>query len=180
MNPILRAFEYYVEMGRKMEEEKQKTQEKQVKKFSPDYERKLDKEMQRKLSREFDKRLHQEIHKKFVEEKERKISGDFRNMHPSASGNNSRKTSFDNNRNENFHTPPGSNSPLPSHKHHVIEENTTDTENDTPTSKPSTHVYMALLNKNTNDKNGTANHKRSLEEKLPIANGQVCVDHGNT
>ena len=52
--------------------------------------------MQRKVSREFDKRLHQEIHKKFVEEKDRKISRDFRNIHPSASGNNNWKTSFDN------------------------------------------------------------------------------------
>ena len=105
LNPIQRAFEYYVEMGRKMEEEKQKTQEKQVKKFSPDYERKLDKEMHRKLSREFDKRLHQEIQKKFVEEKERKLSGDFRHIHPnntSGANNNARKASFDNNRNEHL------------------------------------------------------------------------------
>ena len=99
-------------MGRQMEEEKQKNQEKQVKKFSPDYERKLDKEMHRKLSREFDKRLHQEIHRKFVEEKERKLSGDFRHIHPSASGNNSRKTSFDSNRNEHHST----GSPITSNK----------------------------------------------------------------
>lgn len=90
-------------MGRKMEDEKQKSQEKQDKKFSPDYERKLDKEMHRKLSREFDKRLHQEIQKKFVEEKERKLSGDHRHIHPNntpGANNNARKSSFDNNRNE--------------------------------------------------------------------------------
>ena len=135
LNPILRAFEYYVEMGRKMEDEKQKTQEKQVKKFSPDYERKLDKEMHRKLSREFDKRLHQEIQKKFVEEKERKLSGDFRHIHPnntSGANNNARKASFDSNRNEH----PGG----------VSTSTTTTTTTNTP----------SLLTKNLNhDKNNT-------------------------
>ena len=61
MKPIQKAFEYYVEMGRQMEEEKL---EKQIKnKFTPDYERKLDIEISRKLSREFDIRLTAEIQK---------------------------------------------------------------------------------------------------------------------
>lgn len=194
LNPILRAFEYYVEMGRKMEEEKQKNQEKQSKKFTPDYERKLNKEMQRKLSREFDMRLHQEMHKKFVEEKERKLSGDFRHAHPPGSGDNSRKTSIDNNRNEHYHTPPqtlsptGSNtpSPLPTNKNNVIDENTESCnfENnidhgENRSKSASSSGYVSRKGGGGCNKTKSMNQRNSLEEKPPISNGNLIREPSN-
>lgn len=174
-----------------MEEEKQKTQEKQSKKFSPDYERKLDKEMRRKLSREFDMRLHQEINKKFVEERERKISGDFRNMN---TGSNSRKASVDNK--NDFHTPPqtlsppssNSPSPMPANNHVINEHNENNHINDSdiseqciiteksPVSPPG--VYISLKGKNYENHKLTK-QRNSFEEK-PLTNGKVHIDHSNT
>ncbi|XP_066915612.1 high affinity cGMP-specific 3',5'-cyclic phosphodiesterase 9A-like [Clytia hemisphaerica] len=179
LNPILRAFEYYVEMGRKMEEEKQRTQEKQEKKFTPDFERKLDRDISRKLSREFDKRLHQEIHKKIVEDKERKLSGDFRHIHPPTSGNNSRKTSFDNNRNENRNsgtTPPNSTTTLgssPLNNRTNIGQNSLETRSNHSKGQANNTTGVLISSfKNSGSRNN------SIEEKPPvIANGSINHDH---
>ncbi|XP_065655313.1 high affinity cGMP-specific 3',5'-cyclic phosphodiesterase 9A isoform X3 [Hydra vulgaris] len=89
LKPIKKAFDYYVEMGQKMELDKQKEQEKYSTKFSADYERQLNSEMNRKLSLEFDKRLTEEIQKKFNEERERRASTGSRGE----SGGSSRKSS---------------------------------------------------------------------------------------
>lgn len=193
-----------------MEEEKQKTQEKQVnKKFSADYERKLDKEMKRKLSREFDMRLHQEINKKFVEERERKLSGDYRHNNNSAS--NSRKTSVDK---LDFHvtpssqtlSPPSSNSVLAGtpRDHHVIEEHHETNHNDIKDQhgtdghtannelnntlqkqvehSTSTDVYISLKG-GTNYDNHTVlgkQQQRNSFEENTHMNGSITVDHTNT
>lgn len=193
LDPITKAFDYYVEMGRKMEEEKQKTQEKQAKKFSPDYERKLDKEMRRKLSREFDRRLHQEINKKFVEERERKISGDFRNMNNT--GSNSRKASVDNK--NDFHTPPqtlsppSSNSPSPmpvsnhvkedefSETNHINNDNVEISNQNNIVPVSTTGVYISLKGNNYENHKLTK-QRNSFEEKPHIMNGKVPIDHSNT
>jgi len=126
LKPIQNAFDYYVQMGEKMGQEKLQKKEKLQKNYNAEVERELDIEINRKLSREFDKRLTAEILKKFSEDRERKISGDLRNTggaHNSntASGQNSRKTSVYHTPPQ-FHSPPTSNAPSPLPLHIENEE----------------------------------------------------------
>ncbi|XP_057303594.1 high affinity cGMP-specific 3',5'-cyclic phosphodiesterase 9A-like [Hydractinia symbiolongicarpus] len=185
LKPIQKAFDYYVEMGREMEEEKREKQEKQAKKFSADDERKLDIEISRKLSREFDIRLTAEIQKKFSEDKERKLSGDFR--HLNGSGNNSRKVSQDRKVSDyhtppQFSSPPTSNNPSPLPSHNKIDEhyvNDKPNEEETHDLKVSSKTVFIAFNdqKVGSGRKFSGKQRNSVEEKPFLSNGVVVVEN---
>ena len=169
-----------------MEEEKKRKQEKQTKKFTPDFERKLDREINRKLSREFDKRLSEEVQKKFIEDRERQLTGEYRSHNNS--GSNSRKTSLAGCRKiSDYHTPPqfisppASSNPSPLPLYHDNEQEFV-MDDISEEQKPEIHtdkvkissVYISL-----NDRVDKHYHC-NLDEKGTgigvIANGNVTVD----
>ena len=185
MKPIQKAFEYYVEMGKKLEQEKQEHKRKtSICHTNLTVEdAKLDMEINRKLSREFDKRVTEEIMKKFSADKERKLSGDFRNSASNnSSGNTSRKTSV-------YHTPPQIISPCNSNNSSPLPPQCTETEierlnnghipkgEEKNFNKVSSTIFIAVNDKRptTNDENVKYfNHQcKSLEEKYPLAKNKI-------